>query len=41
MTVAPDTDVAAALRGSRLFGELPDDDLHVLAGRDGHLTPSR
>jgi len=31
VTVAPDTDVAAALRGSRLFGELPEEDLHVLA----------
>jgi signal transduction histidine kinase len=31
VTVTPDTDVAAALRGSRLFGELPEEDLQVLA----------
>jgi signal transduction histidine kinase len=31
VTVAPDRDMAAALRGSRLFGELPEEDLHVLA----------
>ncbi len=31
MTVAPDRDVAVALRGSRLFGELPEEDIRVLA----------
>jgi signal transduction histidine kinase len=31
MTLAPDRDLAAALHGSRLFAELPEADLHVLA----------
>jgi signal transduction histidine kinase len=31
MTVAPGQDVVAALRGSRMFGELPEEDIHVLA----------
>ena len=31
MTAAPDLDVAAALRGSRLFAELPEDDVAALA----------
>ena len=31
MTAAPGLDVAAALRGSRLFAELPDDDVAALA----------
>jgi signal transduction histidine kinase len=32
VTLAPGRDVAAALRGSRLFAELPEQDLAVLAG---------
>ncbi|WP_448623654.1 sensor histidine kinase [Geodermatophilus sp. URMC 64] len=32
MTLAPGRDVAAALRGSRLFAELPEEDLAALAG---------
>jgi signal transduction histidine kinase len=41
VTVAADRDVVAALRGSRLFGELPEADVHVLAatGRTLELDP--
>jgi signal transduction histidine kinase len=31
VTVAPDRDITAVLRGSRLFAYLPEEDLHVLA----------
>ena len=37
MTTAPDLDVAAALRGSRLFAELPDDDVLALAATSGSV----
>ena len=41
MTTAPDLDLAAALRGSRLFAELPDDDVAALAAtsRSVELAP--
>ena len=41
MTIAPDRDVAAALHGSRLFAELPEEDIHDLAatGRTVELGP--
>jgi signal transduction histidine kinase len=41
VTVAPDRDIAAVLRGSRLFAYLPEDDLHELADTSStvHLAP--
>jgi signal transduction histidine kinase len=41
VTLAPDRDVTAALRGSRLFAELPEADLHALVGasRTVELAP--
>src|SRR5688500_11956380 len=41
MTVAPGQDVIAALRGSRMFGELPEEDIRVLAetSRTVELAP--
>jgi signal transduction histidine kinase len=43
VTLAPDRDVATALRGSRLFGELPAEDIHVLAAtsRTVELDPGQ
>lgn len=37
MTTAPDPDVAAALRGSRLFAELPEDDVAALAATSSRV----
>ncbi|HEY4625775.1 MAG TPA: cyclic nucleotide-binding domain-containing protein, partial [Blastococcus sp.] len=41
MTTAPGLDLAAALRGSRLFAELPDDEVAALAAtsRSVELAP--
>jgi signal transduction histidine kinase len=43
VTLVPDRDVATALRGSRLFGELPAEDIHVLAAtsRTVELDPGQ
>jgi signal transduction histidine kinase len=43
VTLVPNRDVATALRGSRLFGELPAEDIHVLAAtsRTVELDPGQ
>jgi signal transduction histidine kinase len=43
VTLVPDRNVATALRGSRLFGELPAEDIHVLAAtsRTVELDPGQ